>query len=150
MEEFVENDFDFDEESKPQELNYIQKAILNCNEELEDGVEYDATLVRVEASTLGSDIPVVNYIYEVNNIEVTDTYFFSEKAIKLSISRLKDTLQKFGYSLRVEDAIDGTTTIANSTRCLVGTEVKIIQSTRTSGEKSYKNYNVVSVTMKNV
>lgn len=148
MEEYVDTSFDsIDEETKPTELNYIQMAFLTCDKELEDGVLYDAELLEVRDSEIGTDMPIVNYVYSVNGIEVMDTYFLSKNAIRLNISRLKETLQKFDYSLGIEDLVDGAKSIAKSTKCLVGSKVKIKQSTRLSKDKdkTFKNIEVVSV-----
>ncbi|MCI9434020.1 MAG: hypothetical protein HFI86_01920 [Bacilli bacterium] len=146
MNEYVDTSFDsIDEETKPTELNYIQKAFLTCDIELEDGVLYDGELLEVKDGETGPDTPIVSYVYGVNGIEVKDTYFLSQNAIKLNISRLKETLQKFNYSLGIEDLVDGAKSIAKSTKCLVGTKVTLKQTSRVTKDRTFKNIEVVSV-----
>ncbi len=145
MNEYVDTSFDsIDEETKPTELNYIQKAFLTCDIELEDDVLYDGELLEVKDGEI-TGMPIVSYVYGVNGIEVKDTYFLSQNAIKLNISRLKETLQKFGYSLGIEDLVDGAKSIAKSTKCLVGTKVTLKQTSRISKDRTFKNIEVVSV-----
>lgn len=146
MNEYVDTSFDsIDEEIKPTELNYIQKALLTCDIELEDDVLYDGELLEVKDGEAKTGTPIVSYVYGVNGTEVKDTYFLSQNAIKLNISRLKETLQKFGYSLGIEDLVDGAKSIAKSTKCLVGTKVTLKQTSRITKDGTFKNIEVVSV-----
>ena len=129
-------------------LNPIQQAIKKETEPLKDGVEYDAVLVDIEEKTIGGN-PTLSYKYMVNdNYEVEDLYFFSGTSTDISVRRLLNTLKKFGYDLTIESAEYGLTSIVNYTNYLIGSEVKIIQKTRTDSTGSYTNYEIVDVTKK--
>ena len=130
---------------QPKPLNLFQKAIKNSKEPLKDGVTYKATLIRVEDYETKKGIPVLSYVYDVNGVEASDNYFFSQISMQKSMNRLIETLEKFNFELNVQQAVDGLETIRYFTEALIGSVVEIVQETRTEGNKSYSNCYVVAV-----
>lgn len=148
MNNSIEDMLDYTGGISPRPLNSIQKAIKKCISPLDDGVTYVGVLVRVESFETKKGIPVLSYIYDVNGIEVSDMYFFSTYAIQNSVDRLMKTLEKFGFELNLQTANEGVESLAYFTRYLVGSEVKLVQTTRVTEKDSYPNYEIVSVTKK--
>lgn len=127
------------------ELTDFQKAILYCDFEIEDNVLYDARLVEIKKSVIKDNLPVLNFIYEINGVNISDSYFFSRESTIVNMKRLKKTLTKFNYFIDV-NANKELDNLINALQCLVNSLVKIKQFTREVDERNYKNYEIVSVT----
>lgn len=130
---------------QPKPLNLFQKAIKKNKEQLKDGVPYEAELVRVESYETKKGVPVLSYVYDINGVEVTDNYFFSEFSMQMSIDRLMSTLKKFNFELNIMTADDGVESIRYNTKYLIGSKVKLVQNTRRTEKKDFYNYEVVEV-----
>lgn len=128
-------------------LNPIQQAIKQLKNPIKDGVVYDGILVDIDTLVI-KGVPTLCYKYSVNGYEVSDMYFFSENSTRYSIERLTKTLEKFGFELKVETAVNGIESIMDYTKYLVGSEVRLTQKTRNDGNKDYFNYEIVEVVKK--
>jgi len=143
----------FDGEDKkiiePEESELL-KIFNDLEEELEDGVEYEATLEDVYSDyTFTTRQPKIVWKYKVYNgntfITIYDDYIFSLKnpeSIKATFKRQKRTLSKYGKVLSAETASD-IQKMAIAFRCFIGTRVIIEQSSR----EEYKNYRIITTEM---
>ena len=136
----------YNEGINPKPLNLIQKAIKKNKEPLKDGITYDGVLVRVESFETKKGVPTLSYVYDVNGVEVSDMYYFSIYSIQGSIDRLIETLKKFDFDINLQTANEGVESLAYFTKYLVGSKVKLIQTTRETEKGSYPNYKISEVT----
>ena len=131
-------------------LTEIQKAFLGLTAEVKllDNKMYRGKLKYVTAGfTSKSNTPFADFIYEIfangGYTEAHDTYVFDPKNPKymyFTIKKLKETLERLGYNLNINDVAD-TTSIVNTCSCLIGTQVKIEQY----DYNGYKKYNVYAL-----
>lgn len=131
-------------------LTEIQKAFLELTDKVKllDNKMYRGKLKDVMAGfTSKANKPFADFIYEVfangGYTEVHDTYVFDPKNPKymyVTIKKLKETLERLGYNLNIND-VANTTSIVNTCSCLIGTQVKIEQY----DYNGFKKYNVYAL-----
>lgn len=131
--------------SEEKKFSTIQEYLDEVKEKrltsLENGIPYKGPLKFIkEGTTSITQIPTIDFGYDINGIEAIDTYVFdmdNPKYIMFTLNRLADTLELYGEEL---GEFTDTKKVAETYQHLIGTEATIQQHLY----KGHPKYEVLS------